>query len=414
MEKNAVRSGAFARRRRDAALPLLFVAGFCAYGCNHGSMIYTPLLVLDGGGDLFAVGLQATVFLALAVALRFWLGPLADRRGTKPLMALGLAAYAVTTPLLGLCGTFAAVLVIRCVQAVGMAAFFPCALSAVSEVAGQRNSGLTLGAYRLVSSVALTVSAAALFPLVQSIGYAGTFTVMGAVGALGLLCVLAAPVPGTAQRDAERGAEDDSSRNPGLLSQLRQILAAHRLLAASVLGATFVAALGYGLVTNFATPFVEKAAPTVNAGVLVALVGVGGLVANPVAGWLVDRRDSFSTLAFFLGCLGAGVAALALVPAAPAGMPLVGLAVGVGYFGVATSAVALIAKRIAPEGRSSFIAMQQNCIDVGAGLAGIFFGTLFSFASPAVGFVLWGVVTMAVGIAILYAATDAKRRAHRV
>ena len=80
----------------DAALPLLFVAGFCADGCNHGSMIYTPLLVLDGGGDLFAVGLQATVFLALAVALRFWLGPLADRRGTKPLMALGLAAaYAV-------------------------------------------------------------------------------------------------------------------------------------------------------------------------------------------------------------------------------------------------------------------------------------------------------------------------------
>ena len=401
MEKNAVRSGAFARRRRDAALPLLFVAGFCAYGCNHGSMIYTPLLVLDGGGDLFAVGLQATVFLALAVALRFWLGPLADRRGTKPLMALGLAAYAVTTPLLGLCGTFAAVLVVRCVQAVGMAAFFPCALSAVSEVAGQRNSGLTLGAYRLVSSVALTVSAAALFPLVQSIGYAGTFTVMGAVGALGLLCVLAAPVPGPSQRDMERGAEDDGPRNPGLLSQLRQILAAHRLLAASVLGATFVAALGYGLVTNFATPFVEKAAPTVNAGVLVALVGVGGLVANPVAGWLVDRRDSFSTLAFFLGCLGAGVAALAL-------------AVGVGYFGVATSAVALIAKRIAPEGRSSFIAMQQNCIDVGAGLAGIFFGTLFSFASPAVGFVLWGVVTMAVGIAILYAATDAKRRAHRV
>ena len=398
MEKNAVRSGAFARRRRDAALPLLFVAGFCAYGCNHGSMIYTPLLVLDGGGDLFAVGLQATVFLALAVALRFWLGPLADRRGTKPLMALGLAAYAVTTPLLGLCGTFAAVLVVRCVQAVGMAAFFPCALSAVSEVAGQRNSGLTLGAYRLVSSVALTVSAAALFPLVQSIGYAGTFTVMGAVGALGLLCVLAAPVPGPSQRDAERGAEDDGPRNPGLLSQLRQILAAHRLLAASVLGA----------------PFVEKAAPTVNAGVLVALVGVGGLVANPVAGWLVDRRDSFSTLAFFLGCLGAGVAALTLVPAAPAGMSLVGLAVGVGYFGVATSAVALIAKRIAPEGRSSFIAMQQNCIDVGAGLAGIFFGTLFSFASPAVGFVLWGVVTMAVGIAILYAATDTKRRAHRV
>lgn len=47
---------------------------------------------------------------------------------------------------------------------------------------------------------------------------------------------------------------------------------------------TLLSALGYGLVTNFATSFAEAAAPEANAGMLMALVGAGGLIANPLAG----------------------------------------------------------------------------------------------------------------------------------
>ena len=121
-------------------LVLLFAAGFCAYGCNHACMIYVPLYVVALGGDLLQAGLQATVFLALAVALRFAIGPWADRKGAKGPMLLGLAAYVAGAPLLGLCHDFAAVLVVRCLQAVGMAAFFPCAMAAVSAASAQARS----------------------------------------------------------------------------------------------------------------------------------------------------------------------------------------------------------------------------------------------------------------------------------
>ena len=129
---------------------MLFAAGFCAYGCNHACMIYVPLYVVALGGDLLQAGLQATVFLALAVALRFAIGPWADRKGAKGPMLLGLAAYVAGAPLLGLCHDFAAVLVVRCLQAVGMAAFFPCAMAAVSAANARARSGLALGLYRFV------------------------------------------------------------------------------------------------------------------------------------------------------------------------------------------------------------------------------------------------------------------------
>ncbi len=394
-------------KRGTATLALLFAAGFCAYGCNHGSMIYVPLAVVSFGGDLFQAGLQATVFLAVAVALRFWFGPLADRRGPKPLMLAGMAAYTVATPLLGLCDTFPLVLAVRCVQAVGMAAFFPCALSAVSEAAFQRRSGLTLGLYRLVSSVALMVSAAALFPLVQAVGYGGSFAALGGLAAVGFLCVLAAPVARPCG-EAEGSAAEGKASGAGLLASLRHILAMHSHLAVGVLGATFVAALGYGLISSFATPFVEQAAPAANAGLLMALVGAGGLAANPVAGWLVDRYPSLGVLVGFGVCLGVGTGLLALVPGVSALLPVAGLVLGIGYFGTVTSAVALIAKSVAPAGRSSFIAMQQNCIDAGAGLSGIFFGALFSLINPALVFALWGVVTT--GAALGLAVGNGRRR----
>lgn len=191
-------------------LALLFAAGFCAYGCNHACMIYVPLYVVALGGDLLQAGLQATVFLALAVALRFVVGPWADRRGAKRPMLLGLAAYVVGAPLLGLCHDFAAVLAVRCLQAVGMAAFFPCAMAAVSAASAQARSGLALGLYRFVSSVALMVAAPLMFSLVGAVGYGVAFAGCGVLAAAGLLC--AALVPARCCRPAGSEGEAKGTR----------------------------------------------------------------------------------------------------------------------------------------------------------------------------------------------------------
>lgn len=384
------------------ALALLFATGFCAYGCNHACMIYAPLYVVALGGDLFQAGLQATVFLVLAVALRFAIGPWADRRGAKGPMLVGLAAYVVGAPLLGLCHDFAAVLAVRCLQAVGMAAFFPCAMAAVGSASARARSGLALGLYRFVSSVALMAAAPLMFSLVGAVGYGVAFACCGILAGAGLTCVAFVPArccrlagDGGEARGARAGLRNATGGNAVMPAAVR-MPGDVRAAAAVALAITLLSALGYGLVTNFATAFVEAALPEANAGMLMALVGAGGLLANPLAGWLVDRRAASGAVAAFAAVMGAGVALVAALPVLPVLLAGAGLLVGIGYFGTVTSAVALLAKRAPKDRQASLISQQQSAVDVGIGVSGLLFGALIVVTGASVLFALAGLFLVAV------------------
>ena len=99
----------------------LFFAAFLAYGYNNIFMTLTPSFVVAAGGTLAEAGLQNSVYLAAAVLLRFAFGPAADRWGTKPVMLVGLASFVLGGVLFPLCVEFWQMLLVRCVQAVGLA-----------------------------------------------------------------------------------------------------------------------------------------------------------------------------------------------------------------------------------------------------------------------------------------------------
>lgn len=368
-------------------MPLLFASAFAMYAYNNVFMTVVPLFVVDGGGTVAQAGLQAAVFLVVAVALRFFFGPLADVRGNKLVMVVGAAAFAGAAFLFALCTEFWQLLAVRCLQAVGLAAFFPCATSSVASLAPEGKAGSYVGAYRFVTALSLLVGPPGAFALLAAAGYEALFMVSGAVGAAAVVALLAV--------DLSAHAKSDSTRK-GAFRAMGEAARSKSGVLMVALGATFVVAVGYGLLLNFSAQTIEAVFPGENAGLYFSLISIGSLAANPLVGSLFDRVSGTALVAGCMVVMGGGVAAFGFAGASPVVVCVSGIAVGFGYAGCITAVLSLIAARVEKQVRTSALALQQNGIDLGIAAGGALFGAVLSVvtASWAV-FVAQGVLTIA-------------------
>jgi len=362
----------------------LFAAGFLAYGYNNVFMTLTPQFVQEIGGGLGQAGLQGTVFLLAAVAMRFFFGPLADRVGTKPVMLVGVGSFVLAAALLAYCEAFWQVLAVRIVQAVGLAAFYPCATASVASGAPAGRSGALLGAYRFVTAASLLIGPTVALHLANSMSYRLCFFVMCAVAAVALGFIALIPNAASPAREVKQ----EPSCRENLLVALRKSITADPGLMCLVLGATLVAAMGYGLLFSFAGSYVEAVSPNANWGMYFSLVGVGGLLANLIAGWVADRANPRGVLVAWLACMGVGVALMGAFPyGAELTLVVSGVLVGLGYSGAITTVIAFASAQAEPNLRASVLSLQQNAIDLGIALGSGLFGALFSLVGIASGWV---------------------------
>lgn len=374
----------------------LFAASFLAYGYNNIFMVLTPLFTRSIGASVTEAGLQGAVFLIVAVALRFYFGPLADRRGQKLIMALGVSAFVTGGFLFLFCTEFWQVLGVRCIQAVGLSAFFPCATALVATAVPAERVGFFLGVFRFVVSFSLLVGPLGAQVLVDGGGYALCFTVMTALAVIALILVMTLP----ATYGTDEGSERSGLRK--LFDTLRDAMKEKPRVIVVMLGSTFVAALGYGLLFSFASLFIGEVRPSINTGLYFTLIGVGGLGANLITGWVSDKVDRVVLLTGCLICMGAGVVALGFLEGSEILFFVSGLLAGFGYAGVITTVLALASAKISDAHLTSILALQQNGIDLGIACASAGFGIVFAAGSNApVVFIVQGVIMALVAFAVL-------------
>lgn len=388
-----------------SAAPRAFVplclAGFIAHAYNNAYMALVPTFAQDVGSDLIQAGLQGTVFLTAAVVLRFALGPLADHIGAKPVMALGLVSFALGSALFTLCETFWHILCARCVQAVGIAAFYPCATATVTGMSPEGRSGTFLGLYRFATSASLVVGPATAFAVVDAIGYRLCFALLACASLVALAFVLALPVDG--KKGGIRPRKEEARTAPrGAPRAARGRLAGDSHLVALVLGATVLAALGYGLLFSFSATYLHAVGSGLNEGLYFTVVGLGGLVANPATGWLCDRVGRHMLLACWLACLGLGVAILGVWGANGAAAVTSSVLAGFGYAGTITTVLSIASSDSHTNRRSSLLSLQQNAIDLGIACASGAFGTVLYISDDHqdVVFSVWGLFTVLAAFAL--------------
>lgn len=392
-----------------AALSPLLISAFLVFGFNNAATSALPEFMLKLGGGTFLAGLQNSLFVLAAVALRFVLGPLADRFGSKPLLIAGAAGFCLPCAIIPLCDNAATVIALRMMQAVGLAAYHPNVAHYITACSSASSRPRRIGWSRFVSTASLMIAPAALFPLIGTWGYGVFFSALAFMALAGLLLLLplrndkaavgagvsaggagtgmGAGGGGRAGADVDAGSGGRTSGTNGGTScgagtsavaetpapkSVFRIPHVPRELAPTT-GLPFLLAFAYSMVLVFGPLFMTATLPHLNSGLLLTFVSSGGLVGSLAAGritarWGARRSTAALVLAFAFGMALLAGSALG-VTAAIAG----GLLTGLGYFGATTALIAEMGARAPRDTAGSLFAAQQNCLDLGI-VAGSFIG----------------------------------------
>lgn len=365
-----------------AGMAPLFLSVFLLYGVNNAETSALPSCLLSLGGSPFLAGLQNSLFVLAAIALRLPFGRLADRLGAKPLLLVGAAGFLLPCLPMALCTSVGALFALRIVQAVGLAAFHPFVAQYISAHSSSADAPGRIGFSRFAATLSLMVVPTVLFPLIGPDGFEGFFGALGAMAAAGLALIL--PLEGgtpSPQGMGPTGQKPTESAESGAGAK-----SAARLLriprgAALVVALPFFFSLPYSIILVFGPQHMAQMHPDLNSGLILSFVSAGGLAGSLLASRLSGRLGARRAVSLIAAIFAFGMAALPLSgPIAPV-MFAGAAACGFGYCGAIASLVAELGGR-GGEHMGSLFAAQQTCLDFGIVLGSFLAGSLLGLGIP--------------------------------
>ena len=253
------------------ALALVSVLAFASFFLTLSSL---PLWAVDGGASVGSAGIVTTALLAATVACQLMV-PLAERRlGLPRLLAIGLVALGLPTPLYLVSQDLGWLAAVSAVRGIGFAIVTVVGASLAATLAPPGRRGEAIGLY----GVAVAIPQLVCVPGGASLALGGRFDV---VAILAMVPLLALPLVGRF-RGIETAGEPHRT---GGREALRAVAPACLVLAV-------VTAVGGGLVTFLP---VERPDGAV-AGLALLLFGVVAAIGRWRAGHIVDRTGSTHVL----------------------------------------------------------------------------------------------------------------------
>jgi MFS family permease len=373
---------------RKAAYPWPFfvamTASFLLFFSFLAMFPTSPLYVSTVGGSSADNGLATWVFALAALLTRPLAGFLADRWGRKPVLVIGAVFFGGGPALHALTSNVPSLLAVKVFNGIGLGCFSPAYQAFVADLLPADRYGTGLGLANIASSIAMIV--APLFGewMVEMFDFRPSFLVFGAIGGLGFLTVSLLPGRNgafTRQPSSDGGGPGEALRHYGVR-----------------IGALWMMLLGvpFGAFTTF-LPLLASTRDLDGVGLAFSAYALGGTLARPLAGFVVDRWDSYGVtlIAFVL----VGLSAIGLA-AVVEGWALMGLSALFGMgFGSATAALdAIVQSSVQESLRGGAAAVQYAAFDTLVG-----FGTLgLGLVADAAGYgVMYGVVSGVVLVGVV-------------
>jgi MFS family permease len=367
-------------------LAILFVAGLCFWAGLAGLLPTLPLFIETLGGSGQQIGIVMASFAIGLIVARPTLSRLADERGRKLVMLIGLSAIAlapfgyllmailphlvIPVTILGreitIDISILSMMAIRAFHGLSIAAFVVAYSALVIDIAPPANRGELIGYMSLVNPVGMALGPALGGFLYEASGFFIAFLVMGVLGIAGLALILRLEEPYRPAPPIANGALSQ----PTLFWKL--LLAGRVRVPAIVL---LLVGLAFGTLSTFVPLYVRETGLALNVGLIYTASAIASFISRLLVGRASDRHGRGRFITASLGIYSLSMAIFWLAESAPIFL-LAGLVQGFAAGTLIPMIAALMADRSHPDERGRTFGLVMVGFDLGIAFAGPIFGSL--------------------------------------
>ncbi len=368
---------------------VLSAIGFVTSFGAHVVAVNLPVYARQVGVGVAVIGLLIAVYDLAEVVAKPAFGYVADRRGKKSTMLLGLAVFSLAS-LLFLLIDPRLLLAVRFLQGLGAAAFSVISLSLIAEHFDERR-GQAYGIYNACKGAGYVLSPAIGGAIVFASDFAMLFVACAGVGFAAL--VLAATLP---DRGTKGGMDDDDDDDLSPRA-LAAAFADRRLLPWYLVIITnmFLVGILFGFLPVYAT---SLGYDPVRVGLLVSVATLANLLVQPLAGHLADRFPAQRVVVIGVLVSAASVAVLPFT----SGPVLIGIAAlaGMGAGTVWTNTDTVVSRLAQARSMAASIGTAGSFKEIGDMLGPLLIGLLAQALGLTPAFVICGALAAASLVAV--------------
>ncbi|BAY52756.1 putative multidrug resistance protein [Thermostichus vulcanus NIES-2134] len=342
----------------------LILAGLLFWSSIAAMLPTLPLYIAQKGSTPHQVGFVMGAFAVGLLGSRSWLGPLADRRGRKITLLIGLAVAAIAPLFYILSHNLPLLIAVRLLHGVSIAGFTTGYMALVTDIAPPQHRGEIIGYTSLVHPIGVALGPSLGSWLQMHYGHDWVFIVASTLAALG--CMAAAGV-----RAVNRAQE--SGELPAETTLFWRLLLSERLRIPSLV--MLSVGLTFGTIATFIPLFMAAEQLGVSPGLFYSVAAIASFIGRVLTGAASDR---WGRGIFISASLAAYVVSMVLLAQAQTPLDVLWAAILEGLAGgvLIPMVAALMADRSTPQERGRVLSLSLGGFDLGMALAGPLLGGL--------------------------------------
>ena len=365
---------------RTILLATLALSGFVTSFGAHVVATNLPTYAETVGAGAFTIGLLIAVYDFAELFAKPAAGIVADRRGMKPVLLIGLAVFIVGS-LLFLIINPRLLLLVRFVQGLGAAALSTVSISLVARYF-ETDRGRALGVYNATKGSGYVIAPAAGGFLANRYGFAAIFTVSASMALAALLAIVFLPNDSVGQLEDD---EEPSLRASLLIFRDPRLMPTYAVIVINM----FLVGILFGFLPVYMHGIGYSA---MQSGTVVSAATAAYLLIQPVAGVLADRYAMRATV--LLGLLVAALSIMAITFTSGWLLFVIVIVAGIGIGTVWTNSDALVSASASPSQLGASIGAAQSFKEFGDMVGPLLVGAMTQFYGVRAGFVSCGAVAL--------------------